>query len=181
MGRRLFSNLKEEPTQVERENRRKEEAAPAGSGRELQTNFLTFCFQPGTPGAWVIYGPCQVEGGEKRRGRGRGEGGGEGGPGLGLRLGNGGAERSHRSSPISAGESTHHCCFYPEWEESRSETSRGNGVEALFYFLHKLFHLPDAIQVTDWPSFPEESLEKARGGGSLGWLGRSWPQGARGS
>lgn len=50
-----------------------------------------------------------------------------------------------------------------------------------FYLLHKLFHLPDAIEVTDWSSFPEESLEKARGGGSLGWLGRSWPQGARGS
>ena len=149
--------------------------APAGSGREIQANFVTFCFQLGTPGAWVIYGPCQVEGGEKRRGR------GEGGPGLWLRLGNCGAERSHKSSPISAGESTHHCCFYPEWEERRSETSRGNGVQALFYLLHKLFHLPDAIEVTDWPSFPEESLEKARGGGSLGRVGRSWPQGAGGS
>lgn len=106
---------------------------------------------------------------------------GEGGPALGLRLGNCGAERSSKSSPSSAGESTHHCCFSLEWEERRSETSRGNGVEALFYLLHELFHLSDGIKVTNWSSFPEESLEKARGGGSLGWLGRSWLQGARGS
>ena len=89
--------------------------------------------------------------------------------------------RSGKSSPSSVGESTHHCCFSLEWEERRSETSRGKGVEALFYLLHELFHLPDGIKVTDWSSFPEESLEKARGGGSLGWLGRSWLQGARGS
>lgn len=67
--------------------------APAGSGRELQANFITFCSQLGTPGAWVIYGPCQVEGGEKKRER-----EGEGGPALGLRLGNCGAEKRQELS-----------------------------------------------------------------------------------
>jgi hypothetical protein len=42
------------------------EMAQAGSGWEFQANFQ-LCSQLGTPGASVISGPCQVEGGEKRR------------------------------------------------------------------------------------------------------------------
>ena len=36
-------------------------------------------------------------------------------------------------------------------------------MEALFYLLRELFRLPDGIKVTEWSSFPEESLQKARG------------------
>ena len=60
--------MKSWPTQVEKKQENKE-VAQAGSGRELQGNFQ-LCSQLGTPGASVIYGPCQVEGGEKKdRGR----------------------------------------------------------------------------------------------------------------
>lgn len=41
------------------------EVAQAGSGLELQANFQ-LCSRLRTPGALVIYGPCQVEGGEKK-------------------------------------------------------------------------------------------------------------------
>lgn len=50
-----------------------------------------------------------------------------------------------------------------ERKERGSETSGGNGVEALFYLLRELLRLPDGIKVTEWSSFPEESLQKARG------------------
>ena len=36
-------------------------------------------------------------------------------------------------------------------------------MEALFYLLRELLRLPDGIKVTEWSSFPEESLQKARG------------------
>lgn len=53
------------------------------SGWELQANFQ-LCSRLGTPGASVIYGPCQVEGGPGK----------EGGPALGWRLGNRGAREA---------------------------------------------------------------------------------------
>lgn len=50
-------------------------------------------------------------------------------------------------------------------------------MEALFYLsCRELFRLPDGIKVTEWSSFPEESLQKARDaegeGGSLGCEGQ---------
>lgn len=74
----LFLNMNEETANPGRGKTVKEnkEVASGGSGRELQANFQ-LCSQLGTPGTLVIYGPCQVEGGEKER---------EGGPALELRL-----------------------------------------------------------------------------------------------
>ena len=57
--------MKKRPSQVEEKTEENKEMAQAGSGRELQANFQ-LCSQLGTPGALVIYGPCQVEGGEKK-------------------------------------------------------------------------------------------------------------------
>lgn len=61
--------------------------AQAGSGRELQANFQ-LCSRPGTPGALVIYGPCQVEGGEKKS------------PREGLPLSRGAETGRRRGAPV---------------------------------------------------------------------------------
>lgn len=76
--RRLFSDMNEETANSGRAKTLEEnkEVALVGSGWELQANFQ-LCSELGTPGASVIYGPCQVEGGGKKR---------EGGPALELRL-----------------------------------------------------------------------------------------------
>lgn len=59
--------MKKLPGQVEEKQTRAEnKEGPEQERRELQANFQ-LCSRLGTPGASVIYGPCQVEGGRERR------------------------------------------------------------------------------------------------------------------
>ena len=78
--------MKKQPSQVEEKQTQEENKEGPGSrsGRELQANFQ-LCSRLGTPGASVIYGPCQVEGGQERR-EGLPLGGGWETAGLGKQL-----------------------------------------------------------------------------------------------
>lgn len=57
--------MRSRPTQVE-ENQEQTKTRPRGEWRGAPGKLSTL-FPAGTPGASVIYGPCQVEGGEKQR------------------------------------------------------------------------------------------------------------------
>lgn len=76
--------MKKQPSQVQRKTNTggKQKPGRSRSGWELQANFQLCPLSAGNTGASVIYGPCQVEGGQERR---------EGRPALGWRLGNCGA------------------------------------------------------------------------------------------
>ena len=80
--------------------------------------------------------------------------------------------RSGKSSPSSVGESTHHCCFSLEWEERRSETSRGKEWRLCFISCRNSFiSLMGSKSLTGPPSLRSPWRRQEVEGAWVGWGG----------
>lgn len=139
--------MRSRPTQVE-EKQKKTKKRPSGEWRGAPGKLSTL-FSAGTPGASVIYGPCQVEGGEKKRARGRacpweevvklwGRGKQQWFPELSKKL-----LRTH-SSPITA-------AFQQEWEEEEEWDQLSEWMFCLIWG-HRFFQLFNTLKGTHWLS-----------------------------
>lgn len=148
--------MKKRPTQVEENQKKTKEVAQAGSGRELQANFQ-LCSRLGTPGALVIYGPCQVEGGGARSRR-EGLPLSRGAESVGPR----GVARIPECLRAALQDMLIPTAFYQELEErSRSETGWKKQVDVCPTFWHKFFQLFDTLTGAHWFSFLEAALQRA--------------------